>query len=245
MPSRNLVLRILLAEMPELQLHLRPATFERGDQLAESGETVTRLFFPVGGIVSCRAIFETDHEMELVTLGCSSVAGVLAALGFPRSLTRDVCITQAHGWAISVGEFKLLLDRSPKAEEVIRGASYAQMTYAVRMATCNAMHTAEQRLARWLLIANALLNSHEIRMPQEELANILGIRRSHLNPLLQRLRAAKVIELGRQKIIVADSEALKRRSCGCDALLQRIIGVSAPTDDISAIRFQPAFKSKA
>lgn len=231
--------------MPELRRHLRPATFERGDQLAEAGEPVTRLFFPVSGIVSCRAIFETDHEMELVTLGRSSGVGVLAALGFQRSLTRDVCVTQAPGWGISVGDFKRLLDQTPKAEEVIRGASYAQMTYAVRMATCNAMHSAEQRLARWLLVATQLLNSSEIRMPQEELANILGIRRSHLNPLLQRLRTARVIDLGRQRITVASPEALQRRSCGCHAMLSRIIGADALADDLSAIRFRPSFTSQA
>lgn len=108
---------------------------------------------------------------------------------------------------------------SPGIGTVVRTFAYAQMAFAVRVATCNSMHTTEQRFSRWLLLATEMANRDDLRLSQEALARNLGVRRSHLNPLLQRLRNSGLIAVERSRVALLNRAGMRSRTCECHELL--------------------------
>ena len=60
-----------------------------------------------------------------------------------------------------------------------------------------------------------VLEEPEIRLPQDVFAKMLGVQRTSVNPILQRLRAEGLIELGRSRLIVTDRAGLSARACEC------------------------------
>ena len=73
----------------------------------------------------------------------------------------------------------------------------ALMTQIVLTAVCNRHHTVEQQLCRWLLLSLDRLSSNRVRMTQELIANMLGVRRTGITEAARELQAAGVIEYRR------------------------------------------------
>lgn len=57
-------------------------------------------------------------------------------------------------------------------------------------------------------------SKREIRLPQEQLGQMLALSRQTVNQLLQQLAAAGAIQLVRGAIEIVDIEALRRLSAG-------------------------------
>ena len=64
-------------------------------------------------------------------------------------------------------------------------------------AACNALHPLEDRLARWLLQALDLIGEGELRLTQEALAKMLGVRRTSVTIIANRLQADGLIRYRR------------------------------------------------
>jgi len=141
--------------------------------------------------------------------------GATAALGMRRSVTRDVCHLQVRALVIETSR----LAEASHASETIHAAldRYCawKMTYAIRNGACNARHPVEPRLCRWLLTCSDVLEEPQIRLPQDVFAKMLGVQRTSVNPILQRLRADGLIELGRSRLTLKDRDGLSDRACEC------------------------------
>lgn len=224
MPSRNQLLRSLGPGLEEVKGRLSPAMLRAGQVIYEPGDKVERIYFPTSGLLSARALLETGHQMECVLVGRTSALGAVAAVGFHSSLTRDICLIDSHVWTMSLPDLHAAMRACPTVEAQLRRFSFGQMAYAVRVGVCNAMHAAEQRIARWLLVAADLLPAPEVRLAQEELSNALGLQRTAVNPILQRLKAEAIIDLSRGRIAIVDRDALEHRACECIRSLRRAVG---------------------
>ena len=97
---------------------------------------------------------------------------------------------------------------------------------AIRNGACNACHSVEQRLSRWLLTCSDVLESDEIALPQEVFAKMLGVQRTSVNPTLRALQAAGAVALSRSRVSIRDRGVLNRRACECYQATRREQGVS-------------------
>jgi hypothetical protein len=93
------------------------------------------------------------------------------------------------------------------------------MNYAIRNGACNARHPIEQRLCRWLLLCCDVLGQDEIALPQDVFAKMLGVQRSSVSPILQKLRLLGLISLERARLRVLSRERLLARACECYAAM--------------------------
>lgn len=234
MPSRNFVLRSLGSAVETLAPSLRPVSFRRGEAVNLPDGRVTRVLFPVAGLISVRTVLASGHELECALVGRTNVLGGPAAIGFDLSLTQDICLTQVHAWSIDMERLRLALSEDPSIERQIKRFSFVQLGYAVQIGVCNAMHAVEPRLARWLVTAADLLQQSEIPMAQDELAKVLGVQRTAVNPLLQRFRGQGYIDLHRGKITICDRKGLVDRACECRPTLQQALQLEATASEQSA-----------
>jgi CRP-like cAMP-binding protein len=80
---------------------------------------------------------------------------------------------------------------------------------------CNRLHTVEQQLCRWLLLSRDRLNSDELVMTQELIANTLGVRREGVTHAAGRLQENGLISYVRGHIIILDRGGLEAAVCEC------------------------------
>src|SRR5712675_2109267 len=82
---------------------------------------------------------------------------------------------------------------------------------------CNAIHSIEQRTAKWIISAMERTNGdHAVPLTHEQLATLLGVGRSYTSRVIQIFKAEGVLETRRGSILVRNPEALRIRACLCN-----------------------------
>jgi CRP-like cAMP-binding protein len=183
--------------------------------LCEPGDELRTIYFLHNGLVSKLAVFEDGAEIECVVVGKEGAVGAMTALGLRTALTRDICHWDASASAIEASVLRAAMERSPRISEVMHRYCVWKMSCAIRNGACNAIHSVEQRLARWLLTCCDELGEDEIRLSQDILGKMLGVQRTSVNPNLQRFRAERLIDLKRSHILLIDRASLMERACSC------------------------------
>ena len=84
-----------------------------------------------------------------------------------------------------------------------------------QIAGCNRLHEAEERLARWLLMAQDRTQSDVMYFTQEFLGMMLGSRRTTVTLIAGALQKADLIEYSRGKVRIVDRERLEEAACDC------------------------------
>ena len=87
-------------------------------------------------------------------------------------------------------------------------------------AVCNRHHALDQQLCRWLLLSLDRLDSNELRVTQELIASMIGVRREGVTEAAGRLQKLGVIRYSRGKITVLDRARLEALSCECYAVVK-------------------------
>ena len=95
------------------------------------------------------------------------------------------------------------------------------MRQVSQTAACNASHTTEERLSRWLLMCHDRVDSSELNLTQEFLAEMLGTRRGTVNVAAITLQSAGLIQYRRGHITILDRPGLEAFSCECYGILQK------------------------
>lgn len=89
--------------------------------------------------------------------------------------------------------------------------AYAFLIQVTHSALANGRFTIEQRLARWLLMAQDRLDGADVALTHEFLAMMLGVRRSGVTLALQELEGRHAIRSLRGHVVVRDRAARAHR----------------------------------
>ena len=109
---------------------------------------------------------------------------------------------------------KLAASSKPIAELCIR-YNEVLLTQARVTAACNALHKVEARFCRWLLQTRDRAESDTLALTQEFLSEMLGVRRTSVTEVAQKIQDAGAISYSRGTIKIIDLDALKAMSCEC------------------------------
>jgi hypothetical protein len=168
----------------------------------------------------------------------------LAALGLRTAVTRDVCHLPVRAMMIEVPRLIEAAHRSEAVRRPLEAYCAWKASYAMRNGACNARHPVEQRLCRWLLTCCDVLEQRQIRLPQDVFAKMLGVQRTSVNPILQRLRAEGLVDLGRSRLTITDRARLMNRACECYEAMRmpevEILEHAAPGDCARGLPAQDA-----
>lgn len=198
-----------------IQPHLKNINLNFGEVLAETGGLVERVYFPHVGVVSLVVEMEEGDMIETAMVGRDGVVNGTSALDGKVSLNRG--IVQAAGSASTINPDTLgniADDFKPLRALVIR---HEQILFAQaqQSAGCNAAHTVEARMCRWLLRMRDLAQSDDLTLTQDFLAQMLGVRRSSVSLVASTLQRAGLIKYHRGNIHMEDVEGVRDASCEC------------------------------
>jgi CRP-like cAMP-binding protein len=214
-PRANRFLASLGDEIALIRPHLRETSLKAGQVLCEPGDTVSLVYFLTDGLVSKLAVFDDGTEIECALIGRDGAVGATSAIGMKTAITRDVCHLKAHALCIEASALERAAHRSERIHRAIDDYCAWKMSYIIRNGACNARHSVEQRLCRWLLTCSDVLERRQIDLRQDIFAKMLGVQRSSVNPILQRLQQDGLIEIGRGRVILTRRPALTLRACEC------------------------------
>lgn len=97
----------------------------------------------------------------------------------------------------------------------------ALITQMAQTAVCNRHHAIDQQLCRWMLLSLDRLPGNELRMTQELIANMLGVRREGVTEAAGKLQTDGLIRYRRGHITVLDRPKLEKRVCECYAVVKK------------------------
>lgn len=215
----------LLASLPpavlgDLSPRLRPVHLVSEHALWRAGDRVANVVFPESGLVTYLAA-AADERIEIAMIGHESVAGALAALGDPVALNTAMVQLPGQGHALDAGFLRAAADRHAALRETLLRHHEAVFVQAAQSVVCNAAHTVEERLARWLLRAHDVTGRATLELTQEYLADMLGVRRASVSLVAHALQQAGLIAYRRGQIQILDRDGLRGAACACYHLVKR------------------------
>ena len=214
--STNLLLASLPPEnMAALMPHLRVVQLPQETVLFEAGDTIKAIYFPHTGIVSLVVDLASGETIETAMIGRDSLVGGSAALDDDIALNRAVVQVAGVASVVDLGTFRGLAQQSHTFHATMARHRQFILAQAQQSAACNAVHTLEARLSRWLLRCRDLLGSDDIHLTQEFLGEMLGARRTSVTLVASALKQAGFIRYRRGHISVIDVEGLRDSACEC------------------------------
>jgi CRP-like cAMP-binding protein len=112
-------------------------------------------------------------------------------------------------------EFRMLAAQSAPLRGLLARHQQALCVEAQQSAACNASHSVEERLSRWLLRAYDLWDGPALPMTQDLLAHLIGVQRNAISIVAHALQQAGIIRYSRGRIEITDSQALQATACEC------------------------------
>jgi CRP-like cAMP-binding protein len=116
---------------------------------------------------------------------------------------------------VDVGHVRSLAAGSVGFRTMLMRHEQFVMAQAQQSAACNASHTVEARIARWLLRCRDLAGSDDIALTQEFLAEMMGVRRTSVSLVANALQQAGLIKYRRGHIRLLDVGGLQASACEC------------------------------
>jgi CRP-like cAMP-binding protein len=215
---------LLLASLPpeefrQLAPRLARVELEAGARLYGPEEVVPFIHFTEGGLLSLLSTVGDGASIEVGGLGREGLGGVLVLLGSDASAHTAAVRVGATALRVRTAQARECFEQLPGFRARVLRYSRLLMSQVSQTTLCNTLHTVEQRLARWLMLARLRLCSVTIPVTHEFLSHILGVRRSGVTVTVGALEQAGFISHGRGFVRVEDAAGLGAASCGCHGLL--------------------------
>ncbi|HKO96123.1 MAG TPA: Crp/Fnr family transcriptional regulator [Pyrinomonadaceae bacterium] len=223
----------LLAALPEAELerlapHFKSVSLSVGQILKEADENSSDAYFPLDSVISLIAVMENGMTVECGVVGREGLVGLATFLG--DGATPNQHIVQVPGSALKLPGAILAQEfqRGGKLQELLNKFTLATIIQISQSVACNRIHTAEERLSRWLLMMSDRAQTDYFPHTQEFLSRMLGAARPVVTLTAGALQKAGFIKYTRGNLRILDREGLESITCECYARVasefERLLG---------------------
>lgn len=212
--------RLLASLSPTDRALLEPSMssvlLARGDVLFEPGEDVNHTYFPGPGVVASLVVTMADgRAVEAVTIGREGAIGGIVSAGHKPAFAR--AIVQIGGTALKMDTAALesVKERSSAIRDLFSRYADTLLAQTMQSVACNALHAIDARLCRWLLTTHDRVDSDEIALTQEYLAEMLGVQRTTVSGVARVLQERGLIAYSRGRMVILDRAGIEQCACEC------------------------------
>ena len=210
----------LLASLPSgvysaLTPHLKIVELKFGDVVAEAGSAIRQVYFPYSGVISLVVELDVGSMIETAMVGHDGVLNAAPALDGKVSLNKGIVQMAGSAGTIEVSRLRQLANEFEQLRSLLIRHEQVLFAQSQQSAACNASHTVEARMCRWLLHMRDFAGSDDLMLTQEFLAQMLGVRRPSVSIVASPLQKAGLIKYSRGRIRVLDVKGLKKEACEC------------------------------
>jgi CRP-like cAMP-binding protein len=219
--KNHLLAALAVADRAPWMPQLEAVDMPLGKVLYESGSKLTHVYFPTTSIVSLLYVMENGASAEIAVVGNEGIVGISLFMGGESTPSRAVVQSGGAGFRLRPNILMQEFNRAGPVLHLLLRYTQALITQMSQTAVCNRHHSLDQQLCRWLLLSLDRLQSNQLVMTQELIANMLGVRREGVTEAAGRLHRAGIINYQRGHITVLNRALLEQRTCECYAVVKK------------------------
>src|ERR1700687_2328997 len=210
-PYNNLLRRLSASDFALLEPHLVHEEGPAGGLLYNPGDDVDTVHFPCGAsLVSYMVPNEDGRDVETILVGREGAVGGIVSQGYLPAYTRIMVKFGGPFARLSVGKLNAAKSKSVTLRNLFARYADCMLAQMFQSTSCNAIHSIEQRTAKWIISAMERTNGDGVvPLTHEQLATLLGVGRSYTSRVIQPLKAEGVLETRRGSILIRNREALR------------------------------------
>jgi CRP-like cAMP-binding protein len=200
--------------------HLERVTSKLGEIVCDAGGILQHAYFPQGNVLSLLTVLENGAAIETANIGREGAFGLFAAMYSRVSFNR--CIVQLQGPVVrcKIEVLQSEFEHSEHVRDLFVSYSETLLSQVQQTVACNALHSVEQRVSRWLLMMHDRAEGEALPYMHEFLSHILGANRKSITLAAQSMQTAGLITYHRGTMQVVDRLGLERASCECYAVVK-------------------------
>ena len=217
-PFNNLLRRLSAKDFALIAPHLAYEEAAANELLYNPGDDVERVHFPCGpSLASFLVPNEDGHDVETILVGREGAVGGIVSEGVPAGLYPHHGQVRRAVRAPACGKTGCGEGQIGTMRNVFARYADCMLAQMFQSTACNAIHSIEQRTAKWIISAMERTNGEGVvPLTHEQLATLLGVGRSYTSRVIQAFKAEGVLETRRGSILVLNREALRIRACLCN-----------------------------
>jgi hypothetical protein len=201
--------------------HLKRIELVPGAVVAETDHPVTLVYFPHTGVISLVVEMLVGDMIETAMVGRDGVVNGTSALDGKVALHRGIVQVAGEASVIMPDTLRELANEFEPLRSILIRHEQVLFAQAQQSVGCNASHTVESRMCRWLLRIRDLTGSDDMKLTQEFLAQMLGVRRSSVSLVAGTLQKAGFIKYSRGHIRLLDVTQIEAGACECYQAVKR------------------------
>jgi CRP-like cAMP-binding protein len=217
----QLLVALHAVDFDRLSAHLELVAMPLGTVLYQPGEQIQHAYFPTSAIVSLHHVMRSGASSEAASVGREGMVGVSLFLGGQSMPSSALVQIAGQAWRLERQALIQEFNRRASMQQVLLGYTSGLMTQMSQTAICNRHHSVMQQLCRWLLSALDRVPLLELKITQEMVASLLGVRREGITAALGKLQLAGLIRLRRGHISVLDRRGLETLACECYGVVRK------------------------
>lgn len=203
------------ADFALLRPHLQAVPLPFRHRMQSADRRIRTVYFIERGLGSVVAVGGGERrQAEVAILGREGMTGIPVVLGADRSPCDVFMQVEGRGQAIAAPQLSEAMSQSTTMARCFQRFAHVFAVQSSYTALANAQGKIEERLARWLLMAQDRLDSNILEMTHEFLALMLGVRRAGVTTALQHFERKGVLDTARGAVTINDRGALEECANG-------------------------------
>lgn len=214
--TKNQILSALPSEdYQRLLPHLKPVSLPSGKILYNIGDRIDYIYFPFASVVSLVLNMKNGLTVEVGIVGNEGAVGITSLMDIDTALNNAIVQIPNGAMQVRTSVIKEEFGHGKELQKLLLHYTAKFVQQISQTAVCNHYHGVEERLARWLLMCHDRINSEELHLTQEFIANMLGSRRSTVSIAATALQTKGLIQYKHGNIKIIDRQGLEAFSCEC------------------------------
>lgn len=224
-PSMSSINR-LLAALPEivyrrLEPYLTFVSLPVGEICYEALEEIDTVYFPDTALISSVSTLSDGFTSEISLVGSTGMIGLPVILGSGYSQHRAFVQVSGSIVKISASILKQEFNTGGELQKLLLAYVEDRLNEVAQLSICNRRHNIEERMARWLLMVQDLVQSDELPLTQEFIGQMLGVNRPGVTLTAGTFQRSGLIRYTRGKITILNRNALEDIACECYQLFHK------------------------
>lgn len=172
-------------------------------------------YFIEEGLVSVLANTGPGKSVEVWLIGNEGFVGIPLILGESTSAHRRVVQVAGSALRIHADHLRDVFENLPSLRARLLQYVQTVLIQTSQLGGCQAHHSLQQRLARWLLMAQDRCGSDTLMLTHEMLARMLGVRRATISECIAALEQQDILGRARSLIRIKARDQLESITCPC------------------------------
>ena len=217
-PYNNLLRRLNRADFALIEPFLSAAKCAPNELFYSPGQDVETVYFPcAASLVAYVVPNEDGRDVETILIGREGAVGGIVSHGYLPAYTR-ICVKFGGPFVrLPISKLEAAKAKSASLRHIFARYADCMLAQMFQSTACNAIHSIEQRTAKWIISAMERTNGDNVvPLTHEQLSTLLGVGRSYASRVIQTFKAEGIVETRRGSILVRDLDRLKMRACLCN-----------------------------